>query len=180
MKYTWIKTGLILICFSFLVSCGKNKKEAADKSTSTEMVSDHQQEIKKLQDNISSFEEDYSDFVRRFYDDLNKLNAFIKEDGRDELLLKEVLTNLENPNKSYEIDVPKDLQEEFQPSTQKVERIYHSFLDLQTQVRKYIETEHWKTDDRKFLYDINAKAEELTYEYEKHSDELHDKIEKKQ
>lgn len=180
MKNNWIKIGLILICLNFMFSCGKNKKDSTGKSTSTEMVSDHQKEVQQLQKNVDSFDQEYSEFVRNFYDNLNKLNKFIKEDGKDIDLMKGVLADFLEEKKHLEIKVPEGLQEDFQPVTQKMERIYHSFLDLQNQVQKYIETEEWTKDNREFLYDINAKAEELTYEYEKYSDELHDKIEKTQ
>jgi|SRR5690625_2398004 len=165
-----IKVSVLFCCFTLLFSCQKNKEKSSSSENNSTQVDEKQQAKSALKQELEIFDEEYSSYVKEFYETLNKTNAFIKEGGKEEEKRKEIIIQIsENakPN-SLNIDIPKTLEGQFDSEIKSIQSIFTNFIVLQSELEKYISTNAWQEDKRKTIYNLNAKAEELTSEYERY------------
>ena len=173
-----IQISLVFCCFTLLFSCQKNKDKSSKSTSTSTQVDEKQQDELELKQELEVFDEMYSDYVKEFYNSLNKTNSFIKEGGKKEDQRKEIITNLSPKPENLNIDIPKNLEKEYETEIKSMKNIFSNFIVLQNELEKYIRSDAWKEDKRKTIYKLNAKAEELTLEYDKVFNELMSKLNK--
>lgn len=173
-----IKISLLLCCFAFMFSCQKNKSKSSESETTPVQVDEKQQDVLVLKQELEIFDENYSDYVKKFYESLNKSNAFIKEGGKEEELKKEIMINFSSKPENIKIEVPENLKMQYEEQVKSLENMFSNFIVFQEELKKYIGSDAWKKDERKTIYNLNAKAEEVTLEYDRYFSKLMDELNK--
>lgn len=171
-----LRTGIVIFCLLILFSCNNKKKNSDKETPKTETTSNLKQEHLQLKQDLEIFDQEYSAMVKSFYSQINQLNSFIKDGGKDQTQLKNIVVALSEKRDVPKIDVSKEVRAENEGNIQMLERIFTTFLDIENQLKDYVESGTWQKDDRKMLYNLNAKAEELTMEYERVYNETYDKV----
>lgn len=167
----FIKT-LAILCLVSLVACKQDKNKQKDNKTieteSVEKSSANKQEaIKELNQEVEDFDEQYSVFLKGFYESINQVNAFTKGAEKDPTEKERILNNLSQLSKlNPEIEVPKNLKSEYQSSVDTLEGIYSEFTVLQEKLTDYVESEVWRDNKRSQIYEFGEKAEVLSRKYE--------------
>lgn len=167
----FIKT-LVILCLVSLVACKQDKnKQKENKTIETESVEkstvNKQKAIVELNQELDNFDQQYSVFLKGFYESINQVNAFTKGAEKDPAEKERILSDLSQLSKSdAQIEVPKNLRSEYQSSVDTLEGIYSEFTVLQEKLTDYVESEVWRENKRSQIYEFGEKAEVLSRKYE--------------
>jgi|GEM_PF-2057432 len=177
----FIKT-LAILCLMSLVACKQDKnKQETKKVIETESVkkpaADNQKAISELNQELEDFDQQYSTFLKGFYQSINEVNAFTKDAVKDDDVKKRILKDLSQQTKSDQhINVPKNLKSEYQSSVDTLAGIYSEFRSLKEELKDYVESEVWRENKRSQIYEFGEKAAVLSRKYEHTYNRLNAKL----
>lgn len=184
MRKTIFITALMITCLVSLVACKQNnnkkkEKEATEIKTESKKKAstEKQKDMVELNQELEDFDQNYSDFLKGFYQAINEVNAFSKEPKKEKAEKERILKNLsEAANTDQRIDIPKNLRNDYQRSVDTLQGIYSEFISLQDQLKNYVDSEVWKENKRSQIYEFGEKAEILSRKYEHTYDRLSAKL----